>query len=195
MGADDTEVVMLPQARSEQLTVQQLADETLVFDHRCGKAHCLNQTSHFIWKHCDGRTSRAELAARVRRDLGLEHPEIIVELALEQLAQRDLLQSAVVRPSPQHRRSRRDLLKKLAAAAVLLPAIMTIAAPKAHAIGSLACRSNADCSSLTGAGGCVTGACQSGRCTLVSATQGTPCSNPLISNNCACDGTGSCNFC
>ena len=170
---------MFPTARSEQLTVQELPEETLVFDHVWNKAHCLNRTTASIWKHCDGRTSPAELARLV------EGGSAIVELALEQLAGRHLLQGSV-QLSGENRRSRRDLLKKLAAAAVALPVILTVAAPRANAAASkpdndtdndppLACTTNADCSSLTISSGCTQGQCVSGKCTMVAQANGTPC--------------------
>jgi hypothetical protein len=121
-----------PAARSHKLTIQQLGDETLVFDHENGKAHCLNPIAGRVWKACDGRTSLAKLARR------LELPEAAVGLALEQLERRRLLDGSLRKLSAEKRRSRRDLLKKLAAAAMALPAIMTITAPGAHAATSAA---------------------------------------------------------
>src|SRR5262249_51747412 len=82
--------MILPAARSHELTIQELRDETLVFDHISMKAHCLNQTARQVWKLCDGQTSLAE-AARC-----LELPEVAIGLALEQLERRRLLQGPVV---------------------------------------------------------------------------------------------------
>ena len=62
----------------------------------------------------------------------------LVQLALEQLASRHLLETPVERGSPAQRRSRRELLKQLAAAAVALPVILTVTAPQANAAGSQA---------------------------------------------------------
>ena len=56
---------MFPTARSANLTVQELADETLIFDHQNHKAHCLNRTTALVWKLCDGRTSLAAMAQKV----------------------------------------------------------------------------------------------------------------------------------
>ena len=167
---------MFPTARSEKLTVQELPEETLVFDHQSNKAHCLNRTTAMIWKHCDGRTSPAVLARLVGGNA------VIVDLALEQLASRHLLQGTIQRASAENRRTRRDLLRKLAVAAVALPAIMTVAAPRANAAsspppGPFACKTNADCSSLTHEGGCELGSCASGKCQTVTQQNGTPCTS------------------
>jgi hypothetical protein len=56
---------MYPTARSAHLTIQELPEETLVYDHRNNKAHCLNRTTALVWKLCDGRTSLAEIARQV----------------------------------------------------------------------------------------------------------------------------------
>src|SRR5262245_6543862 len=118
---------MLPTARTAKLTIQELADETLVLDHETGKAHCLNPAAALVWRRCDGQTCPAQLGQQ------LDMPEAVVELALEQLHRRKLLEG----PAPLL--ARRDVLRKLAAAAVLLPAIMSITAPTAMAAVSNPC--------------------------------------------------------
>jgi len=156
--------MILPAARNHQLTIQELPEETLVFDHINQKAHCLNQTSRQVWKLCDGQTSLAEAAHR------LELPEVAVGLALEQLERRRLLQGPVVPFTEENRRTRRDLLKKLAAAALALPVIMTIKAPSAWASASAlvsGCTSDGQCANLTNRNRCITGRCQGGKCVAV----------------------------
>jgi hypothetical protein len=163
--------LMYPAARTQKLTIQELTDETLVFDHETGKAHCLNRTAALVWNHCDGQTSPAELSRR----LGVA--EAAVELALEQLQRRGLLDSSVLPMSP----GRRDALRKLVAAAALLPAIMTITAPAAMAQTSPQCTNDGQCSSLNSNGGCVLGRCISGQCvaqTQPDTTTCTDCSEP-----------------
>ena len=156
---------MFPTARSANLTVQELADETLIFDHQNHKAHCLNRTTALVWKLCDGRTSLAAMAQKVGSTA-------IVELALEQLAGRDLLQERMPR-SAEKRHSRREVLKKLAVAASL-PVIMTVVAPRAVHAASFSCTSNSDCSPLTSEGGCELGTCVSGKCQIITQRQ-IPC--------------------
>jgi hypothetical protein len=173
---------MLPTARSANLTVQELPDETLIFDHQNHKAHCLNRTTALVWKLCDGRTSLAAIAQRVGG-------AAIAELALEQLAGRDLLTEKIPRASAEKRRSRREVLKKLAVAASL-PVIMTVVAPRAVQAVSLTCKTNSDCSSLNFPGGCTTANCVSGKCTFVAQAMCTNCTlasgGPGLCNNGIC---------
>lgn len=180
---------MLPKARKDKLTVRELADETLVYDLERSKAHCLNRTAATVWQHCNGRTTLADLDRVLQAELEIDDARPLVRLALEQLSRRHLLEQPVASASEATRRSRRDLLKKLVAAAVVLPAVMTIAAPKASAAASVSCRSDADCSSLNANGGCVVGQCQAGRCAAVSLNSGscTGCQGSV----CVCS-NGSC---
>jgi len=105
--------MFLPKARQDKLTVRQLADETLVFDHLTSKAHCLNLTAGLVWKHCDGKTTVRQLAGLLQRELGVPASEALVHLALEQLARRRLLEPLPAE-SAEVRQSRRRMLRKVA---------------------------------------------------------------------------------
>lgn len=43
-----------PKARFENLVIQMIADETLVYDLANHRAHCLNETAAFVWGRCTG---------------------------------------------------------------------------------------------------------------------------------------------
>lgn len=55
----------LPQARTDDLVINELSDEVLVYDLQRDKAHCLNAAAASVWKQCDGRTTVAEIARRL----------------------------------------------------------------------------------------------------------------------------------
>ncbi len=126
---------MFPKARQADLSVRSLPDETLVYDLARRKAHCLNPTASLVWRHCDGRTGLAELARRVREELKVGKAEAVVRLALEQLSRRELLEQPVAPLAGAARVSRRQVLQKLALAAVVLPLVITVSgqAPAVHA--------------------------------------------------------------
>jgi stigma-specific protein Stig1 len=124
---------MFPKARHENLTVRDLPDETLVFDHDRNKAHCLNREAALVWRHCDGRTGLPALARIVSEELRIPNAESVAQLALEQLSRRNLLEEAVTPLAGEARVSRRDVLRKLCAAAVAMPVVMTLTAPNARA--------------------------------------------------------------
>jgi hypothetical protein len=116
---------VFPTARKDDLTVRELPEETLVYDRRQNRAHCLNATAALVWRHCDGNTSLDELARIVSRELAIAG-QSVVTLALEQLAHRRLLDEAPPPLPPAERLSRRDALKKLALTAAVLPLVLTV---------------------------------------------------------------------
>ena len=129
---------MLPRRRDKELLVRPLSDETLVYDLTRDKAHCLNPAAAAVWQHCDGRTSVPQLAAILRRECDIAADEDLVWLALRQLQKARLLQERLQPPSDRQRTSRRELIRRLGAAAAV-PLVMTILAPTARAQGSDAC--------------------------------------------------------
>jgi len=122
-----------PRARRDDLVVQDLPEETLVYDVARHRAHCLNRTAALVWRRCDGRTSVAELARCVGRETGLPPDEEVVWMALDRLSKANLLENRI-QPPKGAPRSRREVLKKLGAVAglaVVLPAVQSIEAPMA----------------------------------------------------------------
>ena len=76
---------MLPLRRRDELVVQELSEETVVYDQRSHKAHCLNRTAALVWHHCDGQTSVGKLARLLHEELGLPADEQLVWHALVRL--------------------------------------------------------------------------------------------------------------
>lgn len=146
---------MLPRRREAELVVETLGDETLVYDRKRHKAHCLNATAALVWQHCDGRTTHAQLARVVERKLGLSEGEELVTFALNRLASANLLAESPREETAQKRYSRRDLVRKLGVAAVLVPAVMTVVAPTA----AMAATSRPDGSPCTLSSQCESGCC------------------------------------
>lgn len=141
----------LPTARRAGLLVRELADEVLVYDARRHRAHCLNRTAALVWRSCDGRTPVSAIAERVSRRVSAPVAEDVVWLALDQLAESDLLSpaaaAAAARPAPPGRVSRRVMLRRLgAAAAVMLPLVTSVASPTpAQAQSSALCNDDTEC--------------------------------------------------
>jgi hypothetical protein len=121
---------VLPLARREQLVIQELPDEVLVYDLERHKAHCLNETSALVWKHCDGKTTVAEMTRLLEKRLATPIDDDVVLLALNQLRRFRLLEEGSVTIGTM-KVSRRDLVRKYLPAALALPVILSIAAPAA----------------------------------------------------------------
>lgn len=121
-----------PKAREEGLVVQELADEVLVYDHQRFKAHCLNRTAALVWQHCDGKRTTREIALAVEKQSGSPVEEDLVWLALGQLGKSHLLSERFTMPAGTAGISRREVIKRAGvAAAVALPIVTSIVAPKA----------------------------------------------------------------
>jgi hypothetical protein len=121
---------VLPRARTKELVIQELPDEVLVYDMERQKAHCLNQTSAFVWKHCDGKTTLAKMTRLLEQRLAIPIDDDVVWLALNQLRRFRLLEEGSVTIGTL-KVSRRDLVRKYLPAALALPVILSIAAPAA----------------------------------------------------------------
>lgn len=127
-----------PMSRRDELVVQEMPDEILVYDLRQHKAHCLNQTAAFVWNHCDGQMTAAEIAELMEKEWRKPIGEDVVWLALKQLGKANLLQEPLVRPEGERRFSRRAAMRKLGvAAAATLPFVATVIAPTAASAASV----------------------------------------------------------
>jgi len=115
----------LPRARTENLVVREVDDETLVYDIERDEAHCLNQTAALIWKRCDGKTTATQAARALGKELDTTVDADLVWLAVRQLQRFHLVGAAGESPSV----SRRELVLKYAPLALALPVIVSITAP------------------------------------------------------------------
>jgi hypothetical protein len=123
--------------RIEGLQFERVADEILAVKPATLEAHALNQSAAAVFDLCDGKSSRAEMAAEIQRRTGLPADEEIVKLALAELVDAGL----VVVDDPEHPStiSRRSLVRRLslsAAAVMMLPVVETILLPPAAAQAS-----------------------------------------------------------
>jgi Coenzyme PQQ synthesis protein D (PqqD) len=128
---------MLPRRREEELVVRELAGETLVYDQKRNKAHCLNGTAALVWRNCDGQTSVAKIASLMEQELKIPADERLVWFALDRLGRAGLMQ----RLEPANnvaRYSRRDAARKLGIALLAVPLVMTVIAPTAAMAASCA---------------------------------------------------------
>jgi hypothetical protein len=75
----------LPRARRDDLLVETVGEELLLYDQNSHTAHCLNPIAGCVWRHCDGEHDITELA---RLAGASEH---LVADALQELHEKDLL--------------------------------------------------------------------------------------------------------
>jgi hypothetical protein len=142
-----------PRARQEDLVIEGLGDETLVYDMLNHKAHCLNRTAALVWNRCDGKATVAEMSVALEKEFHTPVGSEVIWLALEQLGKVKLLSDRLPGSVSQQAMSRRAVIKKIGlGAAVALPLVTSILAPTAEAsvtcktIGQI-CTQNSDCCS------------------------------------------------
>lgn len=122
----------LPQARQDELFIEQLGEDLLVYDARHFRAHRLNRTAAWMWRHCDGQRTVADAARLLSDELRQPVGEDLVWLSLESLDRAQLLSVPLQRPSGASAESRRAMMQKLAVAGglmLLLPAITPLTRP------------------------------------------------------------------
>lgn len=113
---------MRPRARRDGLLVQDLPDETIVYDRERSRAYCLNPTARLVWACCDGQSTVEEIGRRVSEALDTREGPELARLALERLRRARLIEDA---PEPM---PRRDAARRLALG-LLLPAVTFILVP------------------------------------------------------------------
>ncbi|MEZ5346594.1 MAG: hypothetical protein R2681_13670 [Pyrinomonadaceae bacterium] len=157
----------LPFVRSSDLVVQETGSELLIYDLKSHKAYCLNETSALVYRSCDGKTSYNDLK-RTNPKLSEE----VYKLALSELSKLGLLTETYGKDF-----SRRDLLQKAAASALVLPLITGLHVPASGQAGS--CVGDGLPCSLNNPGSCCSQTCIN--------------ANPSPSCGCVPDG-GSCSL-
>jgi hypothetical protein len=140
----------LPAARTDDLVVQKLVDETLAYDLKRHRAHVLNPVAALVWRYCDGTTSLGDVSRIIEAELRISADPELVCFVLERLRKAHLLEDDKNRAANDNAYpyTRRDFVKKLnklgLAASLMLPLITSIVSPTpAYA---QTCVPNTDCS-------------------------------------------------
>jgi hypothetical protein len=116
----------LPSARSQNIVIQELQAELLIYDLRTHKAFNLNETSAIVYKACNGRTSFDELKRKY------QFTDDLIFLALDELNKENLLEEGEAYYSPFTGMSRREVIRKVGLATMIaLPLISSLVAPTA----------------------------------------------------------------
>ena len=115
---------------------EQLGDEASVYDWARARVHALNPTAARVWRLCDGVTSPGAIAAALRVETGVLEADAVVDLTLRQLARIHVLELPIEARGARPATTRRWLLGRGVAAA-MLPAIYSIVAPSSVEAQSL----------------------------------------------------------
>ena len=120
-----------PRARTEDLVIKALPDEVLVHDLARHRTHCLNRSAAAVWRLCNGQRTPAEIARALAQAPEGRWSDEAVRLALDELGRAHLLTDVLTGHRDAGGVTRRQTLQRLAAAAVVVPTVATIVAPRA----------------------------------------------------------------
>jgi hypothetical protein len=150
-----------PQSRKNEIVVQDLNGEVLIYDLKSNKAFCLNETSALVWQACDGTKSVSEISQAISKKLNEPANEDLVWLALDQLKQENLLENSDEIASGFNGMSRREAIRKVGLGTMIaLPFVTGLIAPSAAMAQSLAAicaASSCDCADAFITGGAAPG--------------------------------------
>jgi hypothetical protein len=116
---------MKPLARKKDTIVEELPGETVIFDKKNNKVHCLNSIALTVWANANGKRSIADLAKIVAAESDCPCDDAVIESAVHQLAEAELIEET----STEKLLSRRDVGRKLALAGSCAALVATIVAP------------------------------------------------------------------
>ena len=149
-----------PKSRKENLVIQELEGEVLIYDLEKNKAFCLNQTSALVWQSCDGSRTITGISDTVGKQLNSQVNEDMIWLALDQLSKENLIENKDEIKSKFAGMSRREAVRKVGLASLIaLPVIASLTAPVAAQTGTctqnspactpngMSCTINNDCCS------------------------------------------------
>ena len=166
---------IVPKARKENLVVQELDGEVLIYDLDTNKAFCLNEASALVWQACDGNKDVSEIRNSLGKQLKSPVNDDFVWLALDQLKKENLIENKDEVVVDFNGMSRREVIRKVGIASVVaLPIISSLVAPPAISAQS------------------------AGACTVTTnKPAGCPCNsnNECASGNCGAPGQGTSKTC
>ena len=182
-------MMLMPRVRAGLLR-HDLDGQVVVYDSQCDRVHLLDLTTACVLELLESRTSGMGIEGELARRFDVQATDELLALSIQALGDANLLEqsSQDLKREPLSEPSRRELLRKVAAAGVigfLVPAITTLVPSMAYA--------QASCTALGGSG-CPTRPCcaNSGTC-----TGGHCCHN--LGGSCAagsafdcCPGQGTC---
>lgn len=123
---------MQPKKIEEGIIVRPLGVDTLLMHEATCNVHCLNQMAYLVYHYSDGVRTPTEIADRIVREDGLPCTADAVEIAIEQLVERSLMQCPLPELTPERQLRRREALQQLAAM-MAVPVILSLSASRSSA--------------------------------------------------------------
>ena len=121
-----------PKTRNENIVVQEMDNEILIYDLKTDKAFCLNETSALIYQLCDGKRNIPEINRQLNKHLNESVSEELIWLALDNFKKENLLEENEKFEIDFNGLNRRQIIKKIGLASLIaLPMVSSVVAPSA----------------------------------------------------------------
>jgi hypothetical protein len=168
-----------PKARENDIVVQELKNEVILYDLVINQAYCLNETSAMVWNLCDGQSSVSDITRQLSKKLNQPVTDDLVWLALDRFKTANLLSDNNEIEIEFNGLSRRDVIRKIGFASMIaLPVISSLVAPTAAIAQSAACLTSGQSCPTAGVNQC----CDTLACTLLAGPSSfgfcSPCRSP-----------------
>jgi hypothetical protein len=148
-----------PEIRKNELVIQELKGELLIYDLQTNKAFCLNETSALVWNLSDGSKTVSEISGELSEKLNRAVSEDFVWLALNDLKEANLLANDETVTPEFDGLSRRAVIRRIGFASMIaIPVISSMVAPTAAEAQSGAAKA-ANCAACTQDSNCTSGKC------------------------------------
>ena len=122
----------IPVGRKNDIVIQELDKELLIYDLAADKAFSLNEISALVWQHCDGYNTVNDIAEIVVSRLKTSFSKELVWLTLAELKKNNLIINEAEISIHFQGSTRRDVIRKIGFASLIaLPTIVSITAPTA----------------------------------------------------------------
>lgn len=130
---------MIPIARTENLFIQEVGNELIIYDRETNVSHCLTPIAVNVWRYCNGQNTaediisilEKELDISANADVDLKH---LVNSSLDELERLSLIEKYLNEPSQTTPISRRKVVKTATlvggfAVGSMFPLVRSIVAP------------------------------------------------------------------
>jgi hypothetical protein len=122
----------LIKSKTNNIVVQELETEVLIYNLESNKAFCLNETSALIWQICGQENSLEQIRQKVEKRLNHPVMDEFIWLALSDLKKHGLIENANQVEDKFEGLNRRQIVKKVGLATMMaLPAVSSVVAPTA----------------------------------------------------------------
>ena len=141
-----------PVSRNEDIVVQELNGEVLIYDLRENRAFCLNETAGLVWQKCNGQNTVSEITGLLSKQLDSLATHDLVWLALDQLKKENLIENNDEIVGDFNGMSRREVVRKLGLGSMIaLPIVASLVLPSSAmaqaSVCGRACSNNGQCAS------------------------------------------------